>query len=97
MPSRKRIPPDPPLPPVADTLAVLEQLVTHQYETKARTRAALKLAHHALRDLLSHVESSARHPDLISSVTAESLHRQLRRSMELDKPKRFPSLPRRLP
>jgi hypothetical protein len=86
-----------PLPPVADTLAVLDQLATHQYETKARTRAALKLAHNTLRDLLQHIESSAQHEALIARATAESLHRQLRRSMELDKSKRFPSLPRRLP
>jgi hypothetical protein len=39
-----------PLPPVGETLTVLDALATHQYETKARTRAALKLAHRALRD-----------------------------------------------
>lgn len=82
------------LPPVAETLAVLDQLTTHQYETKARTRAALKLAHSTLRDLLQHIEASARHPDLIARATADGLHRTLRRSMEIDKPKRFPSLPR---
>lgn len=87
-----------PLPPVDETLAVLDQLATHQYETKARTRAALKLAHRTLHNLLSHIHASARHPALISSATADSLHRDLRRSLEIDKPKRFPSLPRpRLP
>lgn len=85
------------MPPVAETLAVLDQLATHQYETKARTRAALKLAHHTLRNLLAHIHASARHPALISSATAESLHRDLRRSLELDKPKRFPALPRPRP
>ena len=85
---------DAPVPPVADTLAVLDQLASHQYETKARTRAALKLAHRTLHELLCHIEASARHSGLIARSTAESLHRQLRRSLELDKPKRFPSLPR---
>lgn len=83
-----------PLPPVDDTLAVLDQLATHQYETKARTRAALKLAHRTLHQLLSHIRSSARHPELLSSFLAESIHRDIRRWLELDKPKRFPSLPR---
>jgi hypothetical protein len=88
---------DAPLPPVADTLAVLDQLAVHQYETKARTRAALKLAHRTLGELLQHIEASARHEQLVSRATADSLHRHLRRSLELDKPKRFPSLPRPRP
>lgn len=83
-----------PLPPIAETLAVLDALATHAYETKARTRAALKLAHQTLHDLLQEIEVDARYPNLISRTTAEDLHRRLRRSMALDKPKRFPSLPR---
>jgi len=82
------------LPPVAETLMVLDALATHEYETKARTRAALKLAHRTLRDLLQEIEVDSRYPELISRIAAECLHRRLRRSMELDKPKRFPSLPR---
>lgn len=83
-----------PLPPIDETLAVLDQLAAHGYETKARTRAALKLAHRTLAEMLQHIEASARHPGLVARATADSLHRQLRRSLELDKPKRFPSLPR---
>ena len=83
-----------PLPPVADTLLMLDALATHQYETKARTRAALQLAHRTLGELLRHIDQSARYLDLISRVTAESLHRDLRSWLELDKPKRFPALPR---
>jgi hypothetical protein len=94
MKRRSRLAPEPLLPPIDETLAVLDQLATHQYETKARTRAALKLAHRTLHDLLSRIRSSAKHPELLSSVTAESLHRDLRRSMQLDKLKRFPLLPR---
>lgn len=84
-----------PPPPVTDTLALLDQLATHRYETKARTRAAIKLAHSALRDLLQHIERSAQHEELIARVTADSLHRQLRSALQLDKPKRFPPLPPR--
>jgi len=83
-----------PLPPVAETLVMLEALATHEYETKARTLAALKLAHRTLRDLLQTIEVESRYPALISRTAAEGLHRRLRRSMELDKPKRFPALPR---
>lgn len=82
-----------PLPPVSQTLDMLEALATHAYETKARTRAALKLAHRALRDLLQEIEADARYPELMSCTVVEALHRRLRRSLELDKPKRFPSLP----
>ena len=49
---------------------------------------ALKFAHRTLGALLRHIDQSARYPDLISRVTAESLHRDLRRWLELDKPKR---------
>ena len=83
-----------PLPPVAETLAVLDQLATHGYETKARWRAAVKLAHRTLHDLLRRIEFAAQHEELIARVTADSLHRELRQRLELDKPKRFPSLPR---
>lgn len=82
-----------PPPPVSQTLDMLEALATRTYETKARTSAALKLAHRALRDLLQEIEADARYPDLMSCTVAEALHRRLRRSLELDKPKRFPSLP----
>ena len=82
-----------PLPPVSQTLDMLEALATRTYETKARTSAALKLAHRALRDLLQEIEADACYPDLMSCTVAEALHRRLRRSLELDKPKRFPSLP----
>jgi hypothetical protein len=84
-----------PLPPAADTLSVLDQLAVHQYETKARSRRALKLSHHALRDVLAMIESYARYPDLIARSIADDLHRRIRRELRIDDPKRFPPLPRR--
>jgi hypothetical protein len=83
-----------PLPPVPETLAVLERLVYHRYETPARTRAALKLAHGTLVDLLRWIEAFAREESLISRSSAEFLHRQIRARMNLNNPKRFPPLPR---
>lgn len=84
-----------PLPPASDTLTVLDQLAVHQYETRARTRRALKLSHVALREVLTMLESYARYPDLVARSVADDLHRRIRRELRLDNPKRFPPLPRR--
>src|SRR3954452_12169147 len=84
-----------PLPPASDTLAVLDQLAVHQYETRARAGRALKLSHVALRDVLSMLESYARYPDLVARSIADDLHRRIRRELRLDDQKRFPPLPRR--
>lgn len=82
-----------PLPPAGETIAVLERLAAHQYETRARSRAALKLAHRALADVLRWIDAFAREDELISAGSAEFLHRKVREAMELDKRKRFPPLP----
>lgn len=85
--------PETSLPPAADTLAVLDQLATRQYETKARTRRALEMPHRTLHDLLSMLESYARFPNLISRGVVDDVHRRIRRGLRLDDPKRFPPLP----
>jgi hypothetical protein len=86
-----------PLPPAGETIVVLERLADHQYETRARTRAALKLAHHALAEALRWIDAFAREEALIPAATAAFLHKKIRDAMALDKPKRFPPLPVRAP
>jgi hypothetical protein len=79
-----------PLPPIADTLDELDRLALKQYETKARSRRAIKLSHRALRDILQMLESYAQYPDLVARGVVEGVHRDIRRQLQLDDPKRKP-------
>lgn len=79
-----------PLPPIADTLGVLDRLALKQYETKARSRNANKAAHQTLYELLQTLDAWAKYPRLVAPSTVEAVHRTIRRRLRLDDPKRRP-------
>lgn len=75
-----------PPPPLEHTLAELNTLATKAYETKARTRNAIKLSHIALVEVLQTLQSFSKHPDLVANGTVDTIHKQIRRALKLKNP-----------
>jgi hypothetical protein len=76
-------------PPIEQTLRELETLATKRYETRARTKNAIRNATLALRDALETLESFSAHESLVAKSTVKHLHRKIRERVALDmKPKR---------
>jgi hypothetical protein len=77
------------LPPVDQTIRDLELLAVKKYETKERTKNAIRNATMALADMLSTLQSYSAYEALVARTTVETLHRRIRERVALDvRPKR---------
>ena len=74
-----------PLPPLEETLATLNALAVKQYETKARTKNAIKQAHLALADTLHMLEVFSAHENLVAKNVVDKLHRDILHRLGLEK------------
>jgi hypothetical protein len=75
-----------PLPPIDTTLTTLAKLAYKTYETKARSKEAIRLSHSALADILQMLESYAKHESLVSKGVVESVHRSIYHRLKLEIP-----------
>lgn len=73
-----------PPPPLSETIAKIEGLAFKTYETKARSRAAIKNSHRALAYALQMLESYARYANLVSAGVVDSIHRGVIRDLKLE-------------
>jgi hypothetical protein len=77
------------LPPIEQTIRELESLAVKKYETKARTKNAIRNATMALAEMLSTLQSYSAYEALVARSTVETLHRRIRDQVALDvRPKR---------
>lgn len=77
------------LPSVEQTLRELETLAVKRYETKARTKNAIRNANRALAEVLQTLHSFSTYENLVAKSTVDHVHRRLREIVALDvKPKR---------
>lgn len=75
-----------PPPPLEHTLAELNALATKSYDTKARSRNAIKHSHSALVETLQTLQAWSKYPDLVAPATVEAIHKQIRRTLKLPAP-----------
>jgi hypothetical protein len=76
-----------PLPPLEETLALLNALSVKQYETKARAKNAIKLSHLALADTLQMLKAFSAHENLVSKGVVDKIHRDILHRLKLDEKK----------
>lgn len=77
------------LPALEQTLRELEALAVKKYETKARTKNAIRNATMALHEVLQTLQSFSAHEALVAKSTVKYVHRAIRERVALDvKPKR---------
>lgn len=72
-----------PAPPIADTIAKLNELSAKKYETKARTKNAIRDSHLALVEVLQTLEAYSKHSELVARSTVESIHKTILRKLKL--------------
>jgi hypothetical protein len=75
-----------PPPPLEHTLAELNTLATKSYDTRARSRNAIKHSHTALVEVLQTLQAWSKYPALVAPSTVEAIHKQIRRTLKLPAP-----------
>ena len=74
-----------PLPPLEETIATLKAMAVKQYETKSRTKNAIKQATLALIESLQMLQAFSTHEDLVAKGVVDKIHRDILHRLGLEK------------